>query len=87
LTRESKPEPLQEEAAQNDKDLMSSDALLVLARDGAGGEMFAEVALARMVGMPIHWVGDRFILSAFRAGVVRHVCLGDALDTLGQAAT
>src|SRR5262249_18320094 len=67
------PGDLQPEATarpihQNDTSIAVSDAVLVLARPGAGGEMFCEVTRALVWGTPVYWVGRR-ILSAFRPGV------------------
>ncbi len=66
---------------QNDNDVASSDAMLVLARDGAGGEMFCEARYALVLGQPIYWVGRR-ILSAWRDGVTRCADLDEALVVL-----
>jgi hypothetical protein len=62
-------------AHQNDDDLRAADVCLVMARRGAGGEMFAEARLALEWGKPVYWVGRR-ILSAYRSGVT--IC--DDLD-------
>lgn len=67
--------------AQNDADLASADAVLVLARPGVGGEMFAEIRWAIGAGIPVIWVGRR-ILSAFRPGVTLCNDLDEALDEL-----
>lgn len=74
-------EALREAAARNDADIRRSDVVLALARDGAGGEMFAEVRYALEIGRPVLWVGRR-ILSAWRVGVVRCDDLDDALTAL-----
>jgi hypothetical protein len=58
-------------AAVNDRDLLEADLLVALARDGAGGEMFAEVRLALAHRIPILWIGTRRPLSAYRDGVLR----------------
>jgi hypothetical protein len=58
-------------AERNDADLLSAHVLVVLAREGAGGEMFAEARLALAHGAPIVWVGTRRPLTAYREGVVR----------------
>lgn len=63
------PPELRRVAAQNDADLRGSDVCLVIARDGAGGEMFAEARVALEWGKPIVWTGRR-TLSAWRSGVV-----------------
>lgn len=68
-------------AATNDADLRGSDAVLVLARDGAGGEMFAEARVALEWGRPCVWVGRR-TLSAWRRGVVLAEDVDDALRVL-----
>lgn len=57
-------------SVENTTQIATSDAMLVIARPGAGGEMFAEVARAQTWGKPIFWVGRR-ILSAFKPGVFR----------------
>lgn len=76
------PEIAQTAITVNDADLRSSDAVFVIARPGAGGEMFCEIAAALMHGIRVFWVG-RKVLSAYRDGVV---WCGDyvpeALDTL-----
>lgn len=68
-------------AEQNDADLRSSDFVLALARDDAGGEMFAECRIALEWDKPIVWVGRR-ILSAWRSGVVIAEDLDDAVRLL-----
>lgn len=55
---------------ENDMALEEAEAVLVLAFDGEGGEMFAEVARAIDDDVPVFWVGRR-ILSAYREGVHR----------------
>ncbi len=75
------PASLREAAVRNDADLRGSDVVLVLARDGAGGEMFAEARVALEWGRPLVWVG-RPILSAFRNGVVRALDLDDGIRIL-----
>lgn len=66
---------LRELANENDRAIRMSDVVLVIARDGVGGEMFAEAryAISRLV--PVYWVG-RKILSAHRPGVL--ICETDA---------
>jgi len=49
---------------RNRSDLTRSDAVLVIARDGCGGEMFAEIEQARFAALSIYWCG-RLTLSAF----------------------
>ena len=70
-------------ARANDSDLRGSHVVLVLARDGAGGEMFAEARIALEWGRPVVWVGRR-ILSAYRDGVVRVEDIDDALVVLAR---
>lgn len=65
-------------AAKNDRDLRAANACLVLAREKAGGEMFAEVARALSWGIPIVWYGRR-TLSAYRRGVVLANDIDDAV--------
>ena len=55
---------------QNDRDLARADAVLVLARLGAGAEMFCEMTRALLDGKPVYWIGRRS-LSAYRPGVTR----------------
>ena len=74
------PDEVRSVAAANDRDLLASFALVVLSRDGAGGEMFAEARLALEYGIPIVWVGKRRPLSAYREGVIRVDTIEDALD-------
>lgn len=57
-------------AEDNDRDVGFSDAMLVVAREGAGGEMFAEARFASFLDIPIVWTG-RLTLSAWRHGVLR----------------
>lgn len=75
------PEQLRAFAENNDADVLRADAVLVLAREGAGGEMFAEVARAQLWGKAVFWVGRR-TLSAWRAGVQQCWSVGDALVAL-----
>lgn len=75
------PARLRAFAHQNDKDLRDSDVVLVIARAGAGGEMFAEARLAIEWGKAVVWVGRR-ILSAWRHGVVSADSIDDAVDLL-----
>jgi len=74
-------EAIRRALVENTNQLCVSDAMLVIARPRAGGEMFAEAAKALHYGKPIFWVGRR-ILSAFRPGVFR---FGDCMspDSLG----
>lgn len=75
------PEELARIAEKNDADVRGSDVVLVLARDGAGGEMFAEARFAITLGRPVVWSGRR-TLSAWRRGVVRVDDLDDAIAVL-----
>ena len=69
-------------AAQNDRDLLSAHVVVILAREGAGGEMFAEARLALAHGIPVIWVGARRPLTAYREGVLRINCVPTALRVL-----
>lgn len=82
-----RPEELSDFAAQNDGDVRAADAVLVLARSGAGGEMFAEARIAIEWGKRVLWVGRR-TLSAWRPGVERFDSVPDAIQALevGHAA-
>lgn len=73
-----------EVAAQNDHDVIDCDAMLVLARDGVGGEMFAELRLATLHAKPVVYVGSRIVLSAWREGVVRVPTLDRGLVELAK---
>lgn len=64
------PQELRDLATKNDVDLSEADALFVLARTGAGGEMFAKARVALEWNKPVVWFGRR-TLSAWRSGVVR----------------
>lgn len=83
------PAQLADIAGSNDYDVRRSHAMLVMARVGAGGEMFSEARLALVLGVPIVWHG-RLTLSAWRPGVVRVATLDGAFDgllsILGRAA-
>ncbi len=72
-------------AADNDADLDRSDAVLMIATDGRGGESFAEVCRALLSGKLVVWVGRR-TLSAFRRGVIRAEDLSDAFRILAEMA-
>ncbi len=72
------PEQLRQFALSNDSALLSSDFVVVLARDGAGGEMFAEARLALDRGIAVYWVGRR-TLSAWREGVTLADDIDDAI--------
>jgi hypothetical protein len=73
-------EMIQHIAAANDRDLLSAFAVIVLSRDGAGGEMFAEARLALEYGIPVVWVGRRRPLTAYRPGVVRVHTVEEAVE-------
>lgn len=68
-------------ARENDRDLRASAIVLVIARAGAGGEMFSEARLGVEWGKALVWVGRR-TLSAWRTGVVRVDTLDAAFDVL-----
>lgn len=74
-------EAMRAAALANDDDLYRSHAVLVLAREGTGGEMFAEARIAIATGIPVVWAGRR-ILSAYRAGVTRCDDIHEALRAL-----
>lgn len=80
------PTELRRHIQKNDSDLRGSDIVLVLARDGVGGEMFAEAALAIQMGKTVLWCGRR-ILSSFRPGVVLVEDLESAFAILGDMRT
>ena len=80
----STPSQLRKAAQANDADIMRSHVLLVIAREGAGGEMFAEARLALVHGIPVVWVG-RFVLSAWRHGVTRCATVAEGLQALQPA--
>ena len=65
-------------AERNDHALATSDVVLVLPRDGAGREMYAEARLAIAIGLEVIWVGGPRPLSAYREGVT-------LVDTLQEA--
>ncbi len=69
------------EAYANDAAVKACDVCLVLAREGAGGEMFAEARLAQEWEKPIVWVGRR-TLSAWREGVIRVEDLDQAIERI-----
>lgn len=78
------PEVLRDFALANDAELLRSSAVLVLARDGVGGEMFAEARLALDNDIPVFWVGRR-TLSAWREGVVLCEDVDDGLSKILHA--
>lgn len=57
-------------AAQNDRDLASSHAVLALEFPGEGRAMFGEIRLACALGIPVFYVGPDY-LDAHRPGVQR----------------
>jgi len=65
-------------AERNDHALATSDVVLVLPREGAGREMYAEARLAIAIGLEVIWVGGPRPLSAYREGVA-------LVDTLQEA--
>lgn len=76
------PDPLDAKSIQkNDEELHLADAVLVISREGAGGEMFCEFTRAIMAGIPVFWVG-REILSCRRAGVTICDDIQDAFETI-----
>jgi hypothetical protein len=66
--------------AANDTAVATADVVIVLARHGAGGEMFAEARLAELLEIPILWVGERRTLGAYREGVRRVAAIDMALE-------
>lgn len=70
-------------AQDNDRDLRACNVVLVLARHGAGGEMFSEARVALEWGRAAIWVGRR-TLSAWRPNVVRADSLDDAFAALAK---
>jgi hypothetical protein len=79
-------ELVREIADRNDAALASSSAVLVLAREGAGREMFAEIRFALERRIPVVWVGPARPLTAYRVGVTRVDDLTEALATLCELA-
>jgi hypothetical protein len=75
------PEEAKVAIRQNDADLKSSDAVLVMGYPGEGGEQFAEARLGILLGKPVIWTGRR-ILSSFRPGAVYLSTLDLALSAL-----
>ncbi len=73
-------------AAKNDFALVSSDAALVLPREGQGREMYAEARLALALAIPLVWVGFPRCLSAYREGVVRVACLDEGIAEIRRMA-
>lgn len=69
-------------AERNDHALATSDVVLVLPREGAGREMYAEARLAIAIGLPVLWVGGPRPLSAYREGVARVDSLAEAFQHL-----
>jgi hypothetical protein len=77
------PDQIADIAHANDRDVLSSQMVLVVARAGAGGEMFAEARFASYHRIPIVWVG-RLTLSAWRKGVTRCVDVVAALRHIAE---
>ncbi len=75
------PEEISAVAKGNDRDVLSSEMVLVIARAGAGGEMFAEARFASCHSVPIVWVG-RLTLSAWRKGVTRCADLEEGMKAI-----
>jgi transcriptional regulator with XRE-family HTH domain len=73
---------VREMAERNDEYLLASHALLVVPRDNAGAEMFAEARIALEYEIPVVWVGARRPLSAYRPGVVRVGAISEAVEKL-----
>lgn len=76
------PEIARPALARNYGDIKDSDAMLVLAYPGLGGEMFVEFGFARSQAIPVFWVGPRVILSTFAVGVTLCDDIPDALQAL-----
>jgi len=74
-------------AERNDHALATSDVVLVLPREGAGREMYAEARLAIAIGLPVVWVAGPRPLSAYREGVVRVETLAEAFQDLYERHT
>lgn len=79
------PARLRDIAEGNDRDVLDADAVLVLARAGVGGEMFAEARLALVLGLPVVWWGRR-TLSSWRSGVEYVEDFGSAIDRVADLA-
>jgi hypothetical protein len=73
---------LAEAIDQNDYDVDRAGYLVAIARRDIGGEMFCEMSRALFRGIPVVYVGDRVVLSAFRTSVTRVGGLEDALAVL-----
>lgn len=69
----------------NDRDIERADVLLLLAREDAGRECFAEARFALTLGMPVVWVGFR-TSGAWRRGVCRAPSYDHALEMLERIA-
>lgn len=78
------PGLMQDALARNDADVSTSDVVLAMTWHGEGGEMFAEARLALLRGIPVLWVGERFIGSSFRAGSERFTEMLDAFARLEE---
>ena len=75
------PSVLQAIAEANDADVAAANLVIVLARPGAGGEMFAECRYALTMRKPVYWTG-RLTLSAWREGVTRFGSLEELLASV-----
>jgi hypothetical protein len=75
------PRELRLLAEKNDKDILRSHAMIVLARPSVGGEMFADARYASHLAIPTFWCG-RLTLSAWRWNVVRCADWTAAISTL-----
>ena len=75
------PSVLQAIAEANDADVAAANLVIVLARPGAGGEMFAECRYALTMRTPVYWTG-RLTLSAWREGVTRFGSLEELLASV-----
>lgn len=73
-------------AERNDHALATSDVVLVLPREGAGREMYAEARLALAIGLEVVWVGGPRPLSAYREGVTLVDTLQEAFRVLYERA-
>lgn len=72
-------------ARANDRDVESAHALLALAHEGEGAEMFCELRYAAELGIPVVYAGARKCLSAYRPGVLRVDDMLEGLEVLAEA--
>ena len=70
----------------NVRGIDSCEAMLVLSDEIGGGELFAEVGRALLIGRPVLWTGPRRILSCYAPGVLVCPSLEDAMAQLARAA-